>query len=532
MVKNRRVLVAVAGLATVLVGLTACSGSSDSAGGDTAASVDQVLTIGVQSDTPSLDPNSCAPMEYCIPAYASFVQMTPEGEFVPDLATEWGFTDETRTVFRVTLREGVTFSDGSELTAQVAADSINRFLASMGPTRSQSGPAQEARVAGENQVEIVYPGPVAESFVLQSFSQQSAFTMIVGPSGQADPDSLLTGSDGVGPYTLDADQTVLGDEYVYVPNPEYFNQDAIKWEKVVIKAIQDPGARLSAIESSQIDWNQAVPLGDIERAEAAGLAIARGPLGLGTAGVPQILLADRTSGPLADEKVREAIQYAIPREQIIEAVYAGQGTPTSSLVPEAAEGFNEKMAHRYDYDPEKAKELLAEAGYADGFAIQVYNPGIFDPGQVLGQALAASLAEVGITLDLVADNNGVGEVAGKIFASEYPAIIYMGRATDAYSNAVVEFAPMTLANARSTEPEPSVVAGAEAVALAADADAAAKAQRELTAVLDGLGWSVPIAVVPLVQATNGSIAGVPTSFLTTALDPFSPVTEDNWKPAQ
>ena len=168
---------------------------------------------------------------------------------------------------------------------------------------------------------------------------------------------------GTGPYVLDTKDTVVGSTYVFTKNDKYFAPQEQHYSKIVMNVYTTPTAVLNAIKGGQIDG---APLGDnsmIAQVEAAGY----------TANAQQLnffglLLFDRDGSlapELADVRVRQAINYAFDRDAMLEAIGQGYGDVTSSIFSPESSGYDEAADQYYDYDPEKAKELLAEAGASD-----------------------------------------------------------------------------------------------------------------------------------------------------------------------
>src|SRR5262249_44483319 len=182
------------------------------------------------------------------------------------------------------------------------------------------------------------------------------------------PAQLGTRTFGAGPYTLDPAQTVTGDHYTYVPNPRYHDKAAVHWKKVVVRIITDPQSMLNALKTGEVQ----VGNGDattIGAARQAGLTIASAPL-LWTG----VTLADRggkVARALADVRVRQALNYATDRKAIVNALFPGTGTPTSELTVPRGYGYDSALTNAYPYDPGKAMQLLAAAGYPHGFTLKI-----------------------------------------------------------------------------------------------------------------------------------------------------------------
>lgn len=513
-----------AALASTLL-LFGCSSASSSEGGGGSGGT---LTVGVTGDTLSLDPQNCAPILYCAPAYSALIGQQPDGSFVPDLATKWEFTDGKHTTLRLTLRKDAHFTDGSALTADSVVASLNAFRNTPGPGQANTKPVDDVKAVDERTVDIHYSTAVTLNYAEWQLTVQNGFGAIIGPKGLANTKSLATATDGIGPYKLDAKQTTKGVQYTYMPNSRYFNQGAIKYDKVVLKPMQNPASRLSAVESGQIDWAQGISQGDVGTAKAAGLRISEGKLGAAPAGMPMLVLAKRDSGPLADVRVRQAISYAVPRGEIANALYGASATPTSSLVPEGAEGYNAAETNRYAYNPAKAKELLAQAGHPNGLDLEVYDPSFFDPGNGLGQALESALAKVGIRVKLVTSDAPPGNVVQQVGAGKYAAYIWNAGANGMSSLAFVNFQAGGYMNPFKVSSDAQLDELLKAAALSASPQGQNRGMQAATARLDELEWAVPIAAVPTFQATQQYVKNVPQKFYSRDLDPFSSVTDENW----
>ena len=237
---------------------------------------------------------------------------------------------------------------------------------------------------------------------------------------------------------------------------------------------------------------------------------------------------ERKSGPLANIKVRQAISYAIPREQIVKALYGSYSTPTSSAVDKGAEGYNPSDTNMYSYDVAKAKQLLAQAGYPHGFTLSVLDISFFDPGYQLGQALESALAQIGITLSLTSTDALPGTANQMVMSGKYEAQITAASGLGTFSLVHVQFGtngPFNPFGAPGDATLNNLVSSAAAASTAAEQSTLMQAA---TARFDQLAWEIPVASVPTVQATRASVQNVPATFQLRELDPFSPVTSDNW----
>ncbi|MFI5954346.1 ABC transporter substrate-binding protein [Cryptosporangium sp. NPDC051539] len=516
-ITRRRAAAVLAGVVVLASGVSACS-SGSSAG-------DATLTISVSGDPLNLDTANCVPVIFCSVAYDSLIHISPStGELKPNLAASWAWVDKEHRTLRLTLRQGAKFGDGTPLNGQAAAASLNSYLQAPGPFAALSYPLKKAEAAGSDKVDVQFAEPVSTRNALYMLSGQNGLGYVVGPKSAADRKLLLADTDGIGPYKLDPTQTTKSVQYVYVPNREYYNQDAIKYEKIVLKQVMNPQTRLNSIRSGEVDWALNIAPTDVSAVKQSGAAIARGPLG----SFASMALVKRTKGPLADERVRQALAYATPRQDIAKAIFGTDAVPTSSYIANGAEGYNAGDVNRYAYNPQKARQLLAEAGYANGLKIQVFDPAFFDPSSAVGQALKAAYQKVGVTLDLVPSDASPGVVAQQI--SKYDAVIMTNGANGLSQAVYTMFRPMGLANPLSVPLDPQLVTLMHAAATTADTKDQEAKMRTATARLDELVYAVPIASIPTLQAISSKVKNVSKTFWTIEMNPFSPIANEAWRP--
>jgi peptide/nickel transport system substrate-binding protein len=192
-----------------------------------------------------------------------------------------------------------------------------------------------------------------------------------------------------------ASQSVPGDHYTFVPNPNYYDKSKVHFSKVVEKVIASPSSMLQALQAGQLQVAQGDPT-TAGAAASSGMKLVQTPFGC-LYFVPDV--TGTKSKPLADARVRKALNYALDRKTIAAAVAGRFGSGTSAIP--TADGFDPRFVNYYPYDPAKAKSLLAAAGYSKGFTIEggVAFDGAPSPisGVHLAQAVAKYLGEVGVT---------------------------------------------------------------------------------------------------------------------------------------
>lgn len=327
-------------------------------------------------------------------AYDVLIYQAPDGTLQPQLATSWEYVGDGNTTFELSLRPGITFVDGTPFDAEAVKANIEYR---QDPAVGSQSAAQLAAVSDVEvvddltvRIQLATPNPLLPTL----FTQGGAGAMI-SPAALVDPAGLATQTFGVGRYTLDTDRTVHGDHYTFVSSPDYWNPDDVHWDEVVVSFLPEESAALASLQAGQLDAGMATSA-TVDAGRAAGLAAA-GPGFPIVAGLSIWDRAGEVTPALADVRVRQALNYAIDREAIATALVGDSGRPTDQLSAPDHSGWNDEGY--YPYDPGRARELLAEAGYADGFTVPVRT----FPGEQMTQAIADNLGEIGVVLEINAD---------------------------------------------------------------------------------------------------------------------------------
>jgi ABC-type transport system substrate-binding protein len=166
---------------------------------------------------------------------------------------------------------------------------------------------------------------------------------------------------------------------------------------------------VTALEAGAIDAALSPPPKDLERLEKAGVIVGRGQLGVGLwNAVLNPPDPDQPKGPLSDRRVRQAISFAMDRETMVEQALFGLGEPTQVPFPPYSPAYFEDLTHEYDFDLDRAAQLLAEAGYPDGgFELRVITGAAMPGTPAMAQILQDDVAELGITLNIEVLDQGV-----------------------------------------------------------------------------------------------------------------------------
>ncbi|WP_051943966.1 ABC transporter substrate-binding protein [Streptacidiphilus rugosus] len=410
---RRRTATALTALALLAAPMTACGGSSGGAGG---ASGD-TLTLVAAAAPASLDPakaNVGSDNWFVNLTYDSLLRMGPGGTVGPDLATSWGYVGSGNREFTLTLRDGARFADGTPVTAQAVAASLD-YTRTHGLNLSWDSAIDSVTATGPRTVRIHCSSPHPD--LPQLLTQVLLVGSVISPGGLAHQGDLGTASYGAGPYVLDAAHTVSGDHYTYTPNRYYWDRSRIHWKRVVIKVIANPNSALQAVETGQADV-LGINSSQVGTAKGGGLAVTMSPAAF--VGVNLVDRAGVLAPPLKDLRVRQALNYAVDRAAITKAVVQQYGSPTDEISLPGLDGYAPDADNRYPYDPAKAKQLLAEAGYPNGFSLGMETQGFLGIDLVT-QAVVAEWRKIGVTVNLTTDTS-IGQWLGNATSRRFPTL--------------------------------------------------------------------------------------------------------------
>ncbi|WP_062528787.1 ABC transporter substrate-binding protein [Demequina rhizosphaerae] len=326
---------------------------------------------------------------YYMAVYDSLLRTSATNEIEPGLAEAWEYNDDL-TELTLDIRDGVTFTDGTALDAQVVVDNLNRFREGASPDRGLLDAVADVTAADEDTVVIALsaPDPALEI----NLSMQAG--LIASPS-TFDAEDAQTTPVGTGPYMLDSAASTIGATYVFTPNEDYWAPEDQHYESLTINYYADASALLNALRDNQVDVANLNSVTQIPDAESAGYTINTEPVNW-----KGIILADRwgmNNGALGDVRVRQAINYALDREGLLQGLEAGYGEVTTQIFNTEGDAFDSALDEAYPYDPEKAKSLLAEAGYADGVTIVMPQTGFVPASEY--ELIAGVLAESNIFIE-------------------------------------------------------------------------------------------------------------------------------------
>lgn len=366
-------------------------GTSTSSGGDSGSgggALKDTLVVAQGGDITSLDPlyaRNTLSVTANHHLYDYLVFLTDDGEVQPMLAESWEET-ELKIVFK--LRKDVKFHNGDPMTADDVVYSLTR-VRDLNQVTWAAGFISDINKIDDYTVEVNFLEPYSGK--LSQFTRPGA-NVVPQSVVEANPEAFATNPVGTGPYKFV--EWTSGDHLLMERNDDYWGEKG-KSKFINIRIIGETAQRLIALENGEIDIAYDVAANDISKIEGnSNLQMITGPSARCVFISTNTQLTD---SPISDKKVLQAMQYAIDKETIVQAVSYGKGLVAHTMVPPSVFGASDKI--KTEYNLERAKELMAEAGYADGFTVQLhtYSDQLYTE---VAQVLQSQLAEIGITLDL------------------------------------------------------------------------------------------------------------------------------------
>jgi len=376
---------------------------------------------------------------YSFPLYDSLVRLDAHGNVVPDLATSWEFSSDGLTL-TMHLRQGVKFTDGSEMNAA----SVVRSL-----TRSKSDPASLVKrdlssfdsFEAKDPATVVLRLNIPDANVL--FTLATSAGMIVSAKALDDGVDLSTKPVGTGPYKLISSGPQGAS---YERNEDYFDKSQNQFARVIIRPIVDVTARLNAVRTGEADagFFQADQWAEIRA------LVASGRYGFHSVLEPNTMpiWLNTKIKPLDNPKVRMALNLAIDRDAINKGIQSGQCQPASQPLPPGVIGHDDRLTP-YKKDVARAKQLLEEAGVGP-FTIDTL-VSVQEPLASFGVALKAQLQAIGVTLNIIP--TGASTIRPEFRAGKYGAMVQSLSVPAPNPSSIIDAAYMSGDNPGGVTPE-------------------------------------------------------------------------------
>lgn len=346
-------------------------------------------------------------------AYASLTRLDETGDVEPSLAESWEFSDDgTRITF--SLRSDLTFSDGTPLDAEAVKEFFDR-----GKTQEDSflrdQLATVTEVTADSDTEVTLH--LAEPDYQIPYLVAGRTGAIASPTAaEEDTAKLALWPVGAGPFRIV--DFVAESHATFEKNPDYWDADNIHIDRFELTVAPDAATVVAGVQSGSIDF-ATLPATQVEAAEAAGLPVTIEP-SLSASDVSINLNKE----PFTDPAVVEAFRYAFDRQAFVDVLTAGHGSITHQPFPEGYLAFNPEVEDLWDYDPERARELLADAGYEPGELSLAITAGAHN--EATAELVQAQLGEIGVTSNIEVVPPGSSTWQSEVYIAKNPQLAVDG----------------------------------------------------------------------------------------------------------
>ncbi|MEX2356401.1 MAG: ABC transporter substrate-binding protein [Thermaerobacterales bacterium] len=383
------ILVLAVSLSALLI--AACGGIGGTGGGGDLVDI----VVAIDSDPPSLDghENVLISGGVVVPhLYDKLVEFDMNSEIIPQLATEWS-TSEDGLTWTFKLREGHNFHDGTPVNAEAVKANFDRLFDEDNPftRRTLFSAITEVRAVDEYTVAFITEEPYA--FVLNVLANPTASIVSPTAAAQVDLDTFGSNPVGSGPYIFK--EWVRGTHILVEKNPDHWLADESNINSIEFRPIPEDSSRAIGLETGELDFVTSIAPQEAKRLQ--------GEEGLTVYNLPRVriqgLYLNVLHPPFDDVRVRQAIAHAIDKEAIVDTFLHGFAEVADSPLPKGVWPY--KSQEQFEYNPDKARELLAEAGYPDGFKVPMWVPvGTYVSAQEISEAIAEMTRQVGIEFEL------------------------------------------------------------------------------------------------------------------------------------
>jgi ABC-type transport system substrate-binding protein len=379
---------AIAALAAAAIALTGCA-SAVPAPAET-ASEGGVMVVAHNGEPTNYDPqkgNGGHDHVMLWPVYDTLVHYSPSDlSPEPGLAESWEWESPLEVVFH--LRQGVTFQDGTAFDAEAVKVNLDRGRVQGASSIAELAAIADVAVVDDATVKVTLSYP--SSALILTLADRAG--MMVSPTALERDGGVERSPVGAGPYQFV--EWRGGDRVVLERFPDYWNAENEHLDGLEFRFIPDATARSRALQAGDVDFVIQVEPSDAAALEAGNFTVVES----GSLEYYKMYL-NTGQAPFDKVEVRQALNFAIDREALRDTLQMGLGEVGGVPYPSQHWAYDEEAAGYYDYDPEKAKDLLAEAGYADGVSFKV--AALSGPQyQRMAEALQGYFSAVGITMEL------------------------------------------------------------------------------------------------------------------------------------
>lgn len=382
--------------------LCACGGSktaegtSEAAGESSEAETSNTLSegtpvpggsvvYGMTQDLASLDPHvdtDAGTRDVVFNLYEGLVKPTFDGGFIPAVARDYTISDDAKT-YTFTLRDGVTFHDGTPVTIEDVKYSIDRYAEIQGESSAFSSLVDSVEVQDDKTLVVNLKESYSEFLPMM--------TIAIIPKSNEDPAGNPIGTGPFKYVSYTPGQNLELEKY-----DGYWQEGVPSLDSVEFKFIADVDTAFVELQAGTIDILKYLTAVQAETLGDEDYNIVQGSMNLVHA-----MYLNSAYEPLSKTEVRQALCYAVDRDAINNFIFGGKSHIIGShMIPAMSKYYEPEAETVYSYDPEKAKELLADAGYADGFDLEITVPSSYSQHVDSAQIIADELSQVGINVTL------------------------------------------------------------------------------------------------------------------------------------
>ena len=381
------------------------------------------LRFAFQGDANSMDPynlNETFTLGYMTNIYEGLTMRAPDLSIGPALATKWEVIEPTR--WRFHLRKGVKFHDGRDFTADDVVFSADRVRADGSDLKTRIAEDTKVIKVDDHTVDFVTtsPNPIIyfewETWSIMSKGWAEENKAVSPEKLAGDQENYATRhANGTGPFSLVSREADV--KSVAKVNPNWWNaaNKEHNLETVTLTPIASDATRVAALLSGQVHMAYPIPVQDMKRVDSgADTSMLVGPelrtifLGLDQFRDEALRTSVKGKNPFKDKRVRQAVYQAINVETIKKVVMRGLSSPSGMMIAQGINGASADLNSRMSFDPAASKALLAEAGYPDGFEMEMDCPNDrYVNDEAICQAVVSMLAKVGLKVNLVAQPKAI-----------------------------------------------------------------------------------------------------------------------------
>ena len=382
--------------------LCACGGSktaegtSEAAGESSEAETSNTLSegtpvpggsvvYGMTQDLASLDPHvdtDAGTRDVVFNLYEGLVKPASDGSLVPAVASDYTISDDAKT-YTFTLRDGITFHDGTPVTIEDVKYSIDRYAEIQGESSAFSSLVDSVEVQDDKTLVVNLKESYSEFLPMM--------TIAIIPQSNEDPAGNPIGTGPFKYVSYTPGQNLELEKY-----DGYWQEGVPSLDSVEFKFIADVDTAFVELQAGTIDILKYLTAAQAETLGDEDYNIVQGSMNLVHA-----MYLNSAYEPLSKTEVRQALCYAVDRDAINNFIFGGKSHIIGShMIPAMSKYYEPEAETVYSYDPEKAKELLADAGYADGFDLEITVPSSYSQHVDSAQIIADELSQVGINVTL------------------------------------------------------------------------------------------------------------------------------------